>query len=39
MSDYRIKEHPILAVPPEATVPFTWQGRELKARARREAWS
>jgi len=33
MSDYRIKEHPILAVPPEATVPFTWQGRELKARA------
>ena len=25
MSDYRIKDHPILAVPPEPTVAFTWQ--------------
>jgi thioredoxin reductase/Fe-S-cluster-containing hydrogenase component 2/bacterioferritin-associated ferredoxin len=33
MSDYRIKEHPILAVPPEPTVGFTWQGKPLKARA------
>ena len=33
MSDYRIKEHPILAVPPEPTVGFTWQGRALRARA------
>jgi len=32
MSDYRIKEHPILAVPPEPSVPFTWQGRPLLAR-------
>ena len=32
MSDYRIKEHPILAVPPEPTVGFTWQGKRLLAR-------
>jgi len=32
MSDYRIKEHPILAVPPDPAVPFTWQGKTLKAR-------
>ena len=32
MSDYRIKEHPILAVPPEPTVGFTWQGKALLAR-------
>ena len=33
MSDYRIKEHPILAVPPDPAVGFTWQGRALRARA------
>lgn len=32
MSDYRIKEHPILAIPGEAVVPFTWKGETLKAR-------
>jgi thioredoxin reductase/Fe-S-cluster-containing hydrogenase component 2/bacterioferritin-associated ferredoxin len=32
MSDFRIKEHPILSVPPEPTVTFTWQGKTLKAR-------
>jgi NADPH-dependent 2,4-dienoyl-CoA reductase/sulfur reductase-like enzyme/Fe-S-cluster-containing hydrogenase component 2/bacterioferritin-associated ferredoxin len=32
MSDYRIKEHPILAVPPDPAVGFTWQGKALKAR-------
>ena len=32
MSDYRIKEHPILAIPGEAAVPFTWKGEGLKAR-------
>jgi len=32
MSDYRIKEHPILAVPPDPTVGFTWQGKALQAR-------
>ena len=32
MSDYRIKEHPILAVPPEPTVGFTWQDKRLLAR-------
>jgi len=32
MSDYRIKEHPILSVPPEPTVDFTWQGKSLRAR-------
>ncbi|BDU73530.1 FAD-dependent oxidoreductase [Mesoterricola silvestris] len=33
MSDYRIKEHPILPIPAEPTLAFTWQGRELRARA------
>jgi len=33
MTDYRIKQHPILAVPAEPEVGFTWQGRALKARA------
>jgi hypothetical protein len=33
MSDYRIKEHPILAAPPEPTVAFTWNGQPLRARA------
>jgi thioredoxin reductase/Fe-S-cluster-containing hydrogenase component 2/bacterioferritin-associated ferredoxin len=32
MSDYRIKDHPILPIPPEPTVGFTWQGRNLMAR-------
>ena len=32
MSDYRIQEHPILAIPGEAVVPFTWKGEALKAR-------
>lgn len=32
MSDFRIKEHPILSVPPEPTVKFTWQGQPLEAR-------
>jgi sarcosine oxidase, subunit alpha len=32
MSDFRIKEHPILAVPPEPKVAFTWQGKTLQAR-------
>jgi len=32
MPNYRIKEHPILAVPPEPTVGFTWQGKSLQAR-------
>ncbi|MDR3670868.1 MAG: FAD-dependent oxidoreductase [Holophaga sp.] len=32
MSDFRIKEHPILAVPPDPTVRFTWQGKALLAR-------
>ena len=32
MSDYRIKEHPILAVPPEPNIGFTWQGKPLLAR-------
>ena len=32
MSDFRIKEHPILAVPPEPKVAFTWQGKKLQAR-------
>ena len=31
MSDYRIREHPILAIPGEAVVPFTWKGEGLKA--------
>ncbi len=33
MSDYRIKAHPILPIPPEPAVAFTWQGRTLSARA------
>ena len=32
MSDYRIQEHPILAIPGGAVVPFTWKGEALKAR-------
>ena len=32
MSDYRIKEHPILPVPGEAVVPLTWKGQAYKAR-------
>jgi NADPH-dependent 2,4-dienoyl-CoA reductase/sulfur reductase-like enzyme/Fe-S-cluster-containing hydrogenase component 2 len=33
MSDCRIREHPILAAPPDPTVDFTWQGRPMRARA------
>jgi thioredoxin reductase/Fe-S-cluster-containing hydrogenase component 2/bacterioferritin-associated ferredoxin len=32
MSDFRIKEHPILAVPPAPAVGFSWQGKPLLAR-------
>jgi NADPH-dependent 2,4-dienoyl-CoA reductase/sulfur reductase-like enzyme/Fe-S-cluster-containing hydrogenase component 2/bacterioferritin-associated ferredoxin len=32
MSDYRIKEHPILSVPAGTTVNFTWKGEALQAR-------
>lgn len=32
MSDYQIKAHPILPIPPEPSLGFTWQGKELKAR-------
>ncbi len=32
MSDFRIQDHPILPAPGEPTVPFTWQGRAMKAR-------
>ena len=32
MTDYRIKEHPMEAIPPEPTLAFTWQGRRLEAR-------
>jgi sarcosine oxidase, subunit alpha len=32
MTDYRIQQHPILPIPPDAEVPFTWEGRALKAR-------
>jgi len=32
MSDHRIKEHPILAAPPEASVAFSWQGQPFRAR-------
>ncbi len=32
MPDYRIREHPILPVPGEAVVPFTWRGETYKAR-------
>ncbi len=33
MPDFRIREHPILAVPDRPSVTFFWQGRELEARA------
>ncbi|HLO66824.1 MAG TPA: 2Fe-2S iron-sulfur cluster-binding protein, partial [Holophaga sp.] len=33
MADYRIKEHPILPVPPEPTLSFTWKGEPMAARA------
>ena len=32
MSDYRIKAHPILPIPPDPTLGFTWEGRPLLAR-------
>ena len=32
MSDYRIREHPILPAPGEAVVPFTWRGESYRAR-------
>ena len=32
MSDFRIKEHPILSVHGEALVPFSWKGQGYKAR-------
>jgi NADPH-dependent 2,4-dienoyl-CoA reductase/sulfur reductase-like enzyme/Fe-S-cluster-containing hydrogenase component 2 len=32
MSDFRIREHPILPVPGEAVVPFTWKGESYRAR-------
>jgi NADPH-dependent 2,4-dienoyl-CoA reductase/sulfur reductase-like enzyme/Pyruvate/2-oxoacid:ferredoxin oxidoreductase delta subunit/bacterioferritin-associated ferredoxin len=32
MSDYRIKEHPILPAPGEAVVPFNWRGEGYLAR-------
>ncbi len=32
MSDFRIQQHPILATPGEATVPFTWLGKAMTAR-------
>lgn len=32
MPDFRIKEHPILPVPGEPSVPFTWKGQDMKAR-------
>lgn len=30
MSDYRIKEHPVLDIPPTQEVTFFWEGREMK---------
>ena len=33
MADYRIKDHPILPVPEDPTLGFTWEGRGLMARA------
>jgi NADPH-dependent 2,4-dienoyl-CoA reductase/sulfur reductase-like enzyme/Fe-S-cluster-containing hydrogenase component 2/bacterioferritin-associated ferredoxin len=32
MADYRIMDHPILATPGHATVPFTWKGQNMLAR-------
>ncbi|MBN1426582.1 FAD-dependent oxidoreductase [Candidatus Fermentibacteria bacterium] len=32
MPDFRIREHPVLAIPESPPVPFFWQGRELFAR-------
>jgi thioredoxin reductase/Fe-S-cluster-containing hydrogenase component 2/bacterioferritin-associated ferredoxin len=32
MSDYRIKEHPILPIPPDPTLSFTWKGKTMQAR-------
>ncbi|MBK8792744.1 MAG: FAD-dependent oxidoreductase [Holophaga sp.] len=32
MPDFRIKNHPILAVPADPIVPFTWKGQDMKAR-------
>ncbi len=32
MADYRITAHPILPIPPDDCVEFTWQGRPLTAR-------
>ncbi len=33
MADFRIKQHPILPIPEEKTIEFTWQGKKLTARA------
>ena len=30
MSDYRIKEHPVLDIPPKQEIPFFWEGREMR---------
>jgi len=32
MPDFRIKDHPVLTTPGDATVPFSWKGQEMKAR-------
>ncbi|BDU77407.1 FAD-dependent oxidoreductase [Mesoterricola sediminis] len=32
MTDYRIKEHPILPIPPGPSLSFTWKGERLTAR-------
>jgi hypothetical protein len=32
MTEYRIEEHPILAVEPRERVEFYWQGRKLMAK-------
>ena len=36
MPDYRIKEHPILAIPGGAVVPFTWKGEGAMPQEERE---
>ena len=33
MSDFRIKQHPILPIPDQEEISFTWQGKEYKAHA------
>ena len=30
MSDYRIKEHPVLDIPPKQDIPFFWEGHEMR---------